>query len=269
MVAIGAFSRMAASARPLPDYDRAMAVDRDAIERARELIDGRLHRTPMLSSKALGPNVYPQGRALPEDGLVQATRDGEQGRVPVEGGERAWDRDLVRGERGAGRGVRRSRGGHPVHGLHVGDGESDQGRGDARLRRRGRPQPQAIRPRRTSACSPTSRRPGARSSIPSTIPCSRRATERWGSRSSRTSPTSRPSSSRFGGGGLIAGVASAVDCRVVGVEPERRAVALRRDRGGRARAHRAELDRRRPERPVHRRRARSPCVANASTRSCS
>jgi len=35
-----------------------MAVDRDAIERARELIGGRLHRTPVLSSKALGANVY-------------------------------------------------------------------------------------------------------------------------------------------------------------------------------------------------------------------
>lgn len=35
-----------------------MALDRDAIERARELIGGRLHRTPMLSSKSLGPNVY-------------------------------------------------------------------------------------------------------------------------------------------------------------------------------------------------------------------
>ena len=35
-----------------------MAVDRDAIERARELIGGRLHRTPVLSSKGLGPNVY-------------------------------------------------------------------------------------------------------------------------------------------------------------------------------------------------------------------
>src|SRR6188472_2728652 len=35
-----------------------MAVDRDAIQRARELIGGRLHRTPVLSSKGLGPNVY-------------------------------------------------------------------------------------------------------------------------------------------------------------------------------------------------------------------
>src|SRR6187200_832860 len=57
MVAIGAFSRTG-RVPDLPDYDRAMAVDRDAIERARELIGGRLHRTPMLSSRALGPNVY-------------------------------------------------------------------------------------------------------------------------------------------------------------------------------------------------------------------
>ena len=49
---------MAASAHRLPDYDRAVAVDRDAIERARELIAGRLHRTPILSSKALGSDVY-------------------------------------------------------------------------------------------------------------------------------------------------------------------------------------------------------------------
>ncbi len=35
-----------------------MAVDRDAIERARELIDGRLHRTPVLSSRALGKDVF-------------------------------------------------------------------------------------------------------------------------------------------------------------------------------------------------------------------
>ncbi len=35
-----------------------MAIDRGAIERARELIDGRLHRTPVLSSRALGKNVF-------------------------------------------------------------------------------------------------------------------------------------------------------------------------------------------------------------------
>ena len=35
-----------------------MAVDRDAIERARELIGGRLHRTPVLSSRALGKDVF-------------------------------------------------------------------------------------------------------------------------------------------------------------------------------------------------------------------
>jgi threonine dehydratase len=35
-----------------------VAIDRDAIERARKLIDGRLHRTPVLSSRALGKNVF-------------------------------------------------------------------------------------------------------------------------------------------------------------------------------------------------------------------
>ena len=39
-------------------YDRAMPIARDAIERAREVIAGRLHRTPTLSCRSLGEDVF-------------------------------------------------------------------------------------------------------------------------------------------------------------------------------------------------------------------
>ncbi len=56
-----------------------------------------------------------------------------------------------------------------------------------------------------------------------------------------------------GGGGLIAGVASALGCRVVGVEPEGARVAERGARGREARADPAEIGRRRPRGALHRR----------------
>ena len=55
----------------------------------------------------------------------------------------------------------------------------------------------------------------------------------------------------IGGGGLIAGVASAVDCRVVGVEPERAPTLTAALEAGEPVSHRAELDRGRAERAVH------------------
>ena len=124
-------------------------------------------------------------------------------------------------KRRAGRRLRARDGGHPVLGLHVGDGEPAEDRGDARLRRRGGPRCHD-HPRGPRATARLRRGVGPdASSTRSTTRSSRRATERWGWRSSRIFPSVATIVVPVGGGGLIAGVASAVDCRVVGVEPER------------------------------------------------
>ena len=71
----------------------------------------------------------------------------------------------------------------------------------------------------------------------------------------------------IGGGGLIAGVASAVDCRVVGVEPRRAVMRRRSEAGDRFASSRAPW--RTASMPRSRAPARSRSAASASTRSCS
>ena len=82
--------------------------------------------------------VVSQGRALPEDRLVQATRDAERGRFAL--GRRAppRDRHLVGGQCRAGGRVRRRRCGCSMHRVHVGHREPDQGRRHPRVRSGGR-----------------------------------------------------------------------------------------------------------------------------------
>ena len=240
----------------------ADSISRDDVERARGVIEGRLHRTPTLSCRSLGPNVIPEGRALPAHGLLQAPRDAEQGRVAHGRGEEARNRHVVGGKRSARRRVRRGPGRGRLPRLHVGDGESDEGGGHARLRSR-----RSISRRRVPADAHERllehvERTGADVRPPvRRRRSSRQATARSDSRSSRTCPPShdrRPHRRR---------------------RPDRRRCGCRRLPCRRRRARelaptltdalaagepvrdRAALDRGRAQRPVHGSRARLLSVA--------
>jgi threonine dehydratase len=59
------------SVPPLPDYDRrvtALPVSRDDVERAAEVIRGRVHRTPTLRCRTLGPDVFLKAELLQRTG---------------------------------------------------------------------------------------------------------------------------------------------------------------------------------------------------------
>ena len=208
------------AADPPPDHD----VTLDDVLAAAARLDGIVHRTPLLTSvtaavwatashRSARPRwpPLPEGRAAPEDGVVQGARHDEPDRHAAARGACARRDHAVRRECRSG--------------VCLGRSAPPASRSPSSCR----PRPSAPRWRHASgtvrASSSTARtsarhvrrdgahprRRGTRpSSTRSTIRRSSPATARSAWSSSRTSPMSTWSSSGVGGGGLIAGVAAAV-----------------------------------------------------------
>ena len=233
-----------------PEYDRPRHGRAQRRRARREVIRGRLHRTPLLSCRTLGPQAFLEGGAAAAHRLVQAARRAHEARLADGRGEGARrHRDLGREPR-AGRRVGRSRGGARRARRHVARRERGEDRGDARLRRRGRPRGGRIRARRSSGWTSCSRRPDGRSCTRSTIRCTIAGQGTVGLEILEDLPDVETIVVPVGGGGLISGiaVAAAGSARVIGVEPEG-STALHSALAAGERVERdADLDRRRAQR---------------------
>ena len=210
---------MAANPWPLPDYDRAMAIDRDAIERARELIGGRLHRTPVFSSKTLGPNVYLKAELFQKTGSFKprgmvnrvaslSEEEKARGIVTWSAGNAAQGAAFAAAEAGTPCTVFMWATANPmkVAATRGYGAEVDLTPGD----------PAEAHERLLAYVEET----GRTFVHPFDDPVLQAGHGTLGLEVVEDVPDVATVVVPVGGGGLIAGVASAVDCRVVGVEPE-------------------------------------------------
>jgi threonine dehydratase len=196
-----------------------MAVDRDAIERARELIAGRLHRTPMLSSKALGSDVYLKAELFQKTGSFKprgmvnkvaslSKEEKERGIVTWSAGNAAQGAAFAAAEAGIECTVFMTATANPLK---------------AAATRAYRAEVDMV------ATSPLEalerlyayvKETGSVFVHPFDDPVLQAGHGTLGLEVVEDVPDVALVVVPVGGGGLIAGVASAVDCRVVGVEPE-------------------------------------------------
>jgi threonine dehydratase len=202
-----------------PNYDRAMAVDRDAIEGARELIDGRLHRTPVLSSRALGKDVSLKAELFQKTGSfkprgmvnkVASLSDEERARgiVTWSAGNAAQGAAFAAAEAGIPCMVFMWSTANPIKvaATHGYGAEVDLSAGN----------PAEAHERLLAYVEET----GRTFVHPFDDPVLQAGHGTLGLEVVEDVPDVATVVVPIGGGGLIAGVASAVDCRVVGVEPE-------------------------------------------------
>ncbi len=227
-------------------------IERSDVERAAEVIRGRLppHAAPFVSHARA--RRVPEGRAAPAHGLVQAARDAHEARVALGRGEGA------RGRRWSRRATTRRRppGARAQEGLDVlvvmWAARTGEGRRDARLRRRGRSRGGEIPARRSRATRRRFVEETGRTLVhPFDDPSTRRVREPGPG--GRRGPSRRRDDRRAGRRRRAhrRRRVAAADCRVVGVEPEARRRCTRRSRPASRVDIDAELDRRRPQRAVH------------------
>ena len=249
-------------------------ISREDVLAAREAIGGRLHRTPLFSSRALSERIGAEAHLKAE--LFQRTGSFKPRGMLVKVVSLSADeksRGIVTwsaGNAGQGAAYAASLSRRRLPRLHVAHGEpTARSRARCRTARRSTSTPDGPAEaherllafvEKTGAIvrSPV-RRPRApgRPRVTRTGDPGRRGRSR------------RRSSCRSAGGGLISGIASAVSCRVVGVEPEGCADAHRRARRRPACRDPAPVDRGRARRRRSPESTRSPSSAIAWTRSCS
>ena len=200
-----------------------------------------------------------QGGALPADGLVQAARDAERARALCRRGEGARRHHDLRRQRGAGPRLLRGARGHRLPRRHVAGASAAKHRGDARLRRRGRPRGGRRRPRRSSAWNSSASETGRAFVHSFDDPHLIAGHGTLGLELLEDVPDLDIVVVPIGGGGLISGIATAVkgaapEVRVVGVSSRSsRPRCTSRSRPGEPVTVEPKLDRRRAQRPVRRR----------------
>ena len=228
-----------------------MAIDRDAIERARELIAGRLHRTPMLSSRALGSDVYLKAELFQKTGsfkprgmvnkVASLSKDEkERGIVTWSAGNAAQGAAFAAAEAGIPCMVFMWATANPIKVAATrGYGaEVDLTAGN----------PVEAHERLLAYVEET----GRTFVHPFDDPVLQAGHGTLGLEVVEDVPDVATVVVPVGGGGLIAGVASAVDCRVVGVEPEGAPSLSAAIAAGEPVRIEPSTDRRRLERAVHR-----------------
>ena len=208
----------------------ALPVTLADVEAARELLEGVVRRTPVEPNRALaervgGPvslkceNLQRAGlvqdpRGLRADRAAHAARSARAGVVAASAGNHAQGVALA----GQLLGTR-------VDGLHAGRRPAAEGRGDARVRRRGAVRTGSVDEALVARAGVRRARPARSSSTPSTTPTSSPGRARSAWRSSSSARTCAPIVVGTGGGGLLAGhrgrrEGAAPGRRVVGVQAE-------------------------------------------------
>jgi threonine dehydratase len=211
----------APSSSRVPEYDRAVAppVGRDDVERAVRVIAGRLHRTPTLSCRTLGPDVFLKAELFQKTGsfkprgmlnkLASLTEEEKaRGIVTWSAGNAAQGAAFAATQHGVACTVFMWASANPlkVAATRAYGAEVD-----------------------LSASSPAEahelllayvERTGRVFVHPFDDPVLQAGHGTLGLEIVEDVPAAATIVVPIGGGGLIAGVASAVDCRVVGVEPE-------------------------------------------------
>ena len=206
-------------------YDRPVGplpLDRADVERARDVLDGRLHRTPMLSSRALGADAYLKAELLQKTGSFKprgmlnkvaslSTEEKERGIVTWSAGNAAQGAAFAACDAGVACMVFMWATANPLkveatrgYGAEVDLTSADAAEAHERLLAYVEETGRVFVP-------------------PFDDPVLQAGHGTLGLEVAEDVPDVATIVVPVGGGGLIAGVATAVDCRVVGVEPERAA----------------------------------------------
>jgi threonine dehydratase len=202
----------------VPVYDRTV-IERDAIERARSVVAGRLHRTPTLSCESLAPNAFLKAELFQKTGSFKprgmlnkiaslSPEERERGIVTWSAGNAAQGAAFAAAEAGIGCTVFMWASANPLKVAAT--------RGYGAVVNLDAANPAEAHERLLAYVEES----GRVFVHPFDDPVLQAGHGTLGLEVVEDVPDVATLVVPIGGGGLIAGVASAVDCRVVGVEPE-------------------------------------------------